>query len=164
MPGALSDFLQADHARLDEILTRAAAQSAIDLGSFDQFREGLLRHIAMEEKVLLPDARRRRGGPPLDIAKRLKADHAAIAALLVPTPTPELIAKLRDVLAAHNPLEEGPGGLYELCEGLAGEESAALLSRIRAIPKVPVAPYFDGPRAFTNIELLLRARTSADVT
>lgn len=82
----------------------------------------------------------------------------------MPTPTRELIAKLRDVLAEHNPLEEGPGGLYELCEGLAGEEAAALLSRIRAIPKVPVAPYFDGPRAFTNIELLLRARTSADVT
>lgn len=118
----------------------------------------------MEEKVLLPDARRRRGGAPLDIAKQLKADHAAIAALLVPTPTPELVAKLRDVLAVHNPLEEGPGGLYELCEGLASEESAALLSRIRAIPKVPVAPYFDGPRAFTNIELLLRARASADVT
>ena len=89
MPGALSDFLQADHARLDEILTRAAAQSPIDLGSFNQFREGLLRHIAMEEKVLLPDARRRRGGAPLDIAKRLKS---AMAAACGPVATLESIA------------------------------------------------------------------------
>ncbi len=163
MPGALSAYLQADHARLDELLTRAAAQSPIDLGAFDEFREGLLRHIAMEEKVLLPDARCRRGGASLSIAKRLKADHAAIAALLVPTPTPELIAKLCDVLAVHNPLEEGPGGLYESCEGLAGEETVALLSRLGALPKVPVAAYFDGPRAFTNIERLLRARTSQNV-
>ncbi len=158
MPGLLFDFLQGDHARLDDLLTRAAGQASVDLEAFGRFREGLLRHIAMEEKVLLADVRRRRGGEPFSLAKQLKADHAALAALLVPTPTHRVIATIREVFAEHNPLEEAPGGLYETCEALAGDELYALLSRIKAMPRVPVAPYFDGARAFANIDNLLRAR------
>jgi hypothetical protein len=58
---------------------------------FAEFRAGLLRHIAMEEKVLLPDARLRRG-EPLPIAKQLLEDLALLASLMVPTPTHELVA------------------------------------------------------------------------
>ena len=52
----------------------------------------MLRHIAMEEKILLPEARRLRDDVALPIAKQLRADHAALALLLVPTPTREIIA------------------------------------------------------------------------
>jgi hypothetical protein len=158
--GPLYEFLQQDHARLDELLRRCDATPAIDSASYESFRRGLLRHIAMEEKVLLPEARRQRGGEPLPVAKQLRADHAALAALLVPTPTHEILAKVRDVLAEHDPLEENPGGLYEVCEELAGADVGALVARVKAMPEVPVARHFDGPRAHTSIENLLRARTA----
>jgi hypothetical protein len=158
--GALYELLQQDHARLDELLRRADSGAAIDADSFAAFRGGLLRHIAIEEKVVLPEARRLRGGEPLAIARQLRADHAALAALLVPSPTRDIIATVRKVLSEHNPLEEGPGGVYDACEGLAGAELDALVARARAVPEVRLARYFDGPRAFAAIEMLLRARTN----
>lgn len=160
--GALYQFLQQDHTRLDELLHRADAGAAIDAEAFASFRAGLLRHIAMEEKVLLPEARRLRGGEPLTVARRLRADHAALAGLLVPTPTRDLIASVRKILSEHNPLEEGPGGVYETCEALAGAGVDALVARVKAIPEVRVARYFDGARAFAAIESLLRARTNRE--
>jgi hypothetical protein len=113
----------------------------------------------MEEKILLPEARRLRDDVALPIAKQLRADHAALASLLVPTPTREIIAAIRNVLAEHNPLEEGPGGMYDVCEQLVGAELDALMARLRATPEVPLARHFDGPRVHENIEKLLRART-----
>ena len=47
-------------------------------------------------------------------------------------------------------------------ETLAGAEVDALVTRVRAMPEVPMARHFDGPRAFAAIENLLRARTSVD--
>ena len=154
----LQSFLTADHARLDALLARATAQpDAIDRSLYEEFRAGLLRHIGMEEKILLPFVRRRREGEPLPIAGQLKHDHAALAALLVPTPTKSIIHALRAVLGAHNPLEEDPGGLYETCDKLAAGERGTLLQRLQAAPPVSLAPHFDGPRAFESIERLLRA-------
>ena len=158
--GPLYAFLQQDHAELEELLRRSDAAPDIDLQAYDAFRRGLLRHIAMEEKVLLPEARRLRGGEPLAVATQLRADHAAIAALLVPTPTHEIIATLRTVLIEHNPLEEDPGGLYQLCEELAGAELGALLERVKAVPQVPAAKHFDGPRARAGLDRLLQARAA----
>ena len=160
-PGALHAFLAHDHARLDALLVRSGADAAaIDRAAYDEFRAGLLRHIAMEEKVLIPEARRLRGGEPLVIAEQLRADHAALAALLVPTPTHQTVATIGMVLAEHNPLEEDAGGLYEICERLAGAEADALLARVRAVPEVPTARHFDGPRTHENIAKLLRARAA----
>ena len=86
--GPLSGFFADDHRRLEALLDRAAAgPGPIDPELFEQFRAGLLRHIAMEEKILLPAVQRARGGTPLPIARQLRLDHGAIAALLVPTPT-----------------------------------------------------------------------------
>ena len=101
-----------------------------------------------------------RGGEPLPIAKQLRADHAALVSLLVPTPSGALIATLRALLAEHNPLEEGPQGVYALCDALAGAagEVEPLLRRLRAAPEVPLAPHFDGPAAHARIASLLAAR------
>jgi hypothetical protein len=157
--GPIDRFLTEDHVRLDALLRKAVADpSRVDLAAYDLFRAGLLRHIAMEEKVLLPAARRLRGGEPLPAAKSLRADHGALAALLVPTPTPEIIAAIRGVLDAHNPLEEGPDGVYAQCERLAGGEAESLLARIHEVPEVPLAAHVDGPRVHEHIANLLRAR------
>jgi hypothetical protein len=65
--------------------------------------------------------------------------------LLVPTPAPTIVAALRAILVTHNIVEEGPGGVYECCERLAGAEAEALLAQLQAAPEVPVASYSDGP-------------------
>jgi hypothetical protein len=162
MASILHTFLADDHARLDALLRRADANpSVIDRAAYAEFRAGLLRHIAMEEKVLLPEAKRRRDGASLPIAKQLRADHAALAALMVPTPTHGLITAIRGVLEVHNQLEEGPAGVYETCEALAGADAEMLLERLRAVPEVPVAPHFDGPRLHAHIASLLKARAGS---
>lgn len=147
MTGPVARLLADDHRRLEALLRRATAHPGmIDRAAYAEFRAGLLKHIGMEEKILLPAAQRARGGEPLPIAAKLRLDHGALAALLVPTPTPTIIAALRAILAAHNSIEEGPGGVYDICEHLAGAEAAALLAQLRAAPEVPVAPHSDGPR------------------
>ena len=151
--GALAQFLLDDHRRLEALLDRAET----DGGAYEQFREGLLRHIAMEEKVLLPAAKKLRGGEPLPVAAQLRLDHSAIAALLVPTPTPAILRQLREILQLHNPLEESKTGLYAECERLAKNEIDGLLEKMRAVPKVRVVKHFDGSRAFAAIEDLVRA-------
>jgi hypothetical protein len=123
----------------------------VDPALFEEFREGLLRHIGMEEKVLIPAARHARGGEPLPVARRLRLDHGAIAALLGPTPTPEIVAKILSVLGPHNAIEEGPDGLYETCDRLLAGEAAKFLETLRAFPPVPLAPHQDGPRVQKHI-------------
>lgn len=56
MSGPISEFFHADHRRLDGLLQRAIAASggAVDETAYAGFRAGLLRHIALEEKLLLP--------------------------------------------------------------------------------------------------------------
>lgn len=165
-PGVITRFLTADHARLDTLLTRAAARPGeVDGAAYAAFRAGLLKHIAMEEKVLLPAVQRARGGAPLDVAAKLRLDHGALAALLVPTPTPATVAALRAVLAAHNPLEEDAGGVYEVCETLAGAAADALLASLRATPEVPVHAHVDGPRIVAATQrALARAGYDLDIT
>jgi hypothetical protein len=110
MSGPLTNVLADDHTRLDGLLQRAmAVGGAVDCAAYAEFRAGLLRHISLEEKILLPAAQRLQGGDPLPVAATLRLDHGALAALLVPTPTPAIIAAIRTMLAAHNALEEGPG-------------------------------------------------------
>lgn len=146
MPGDIYRFLNDDHARLDALLERAAVDPmAIDLAAYAEFRAGLLKHIGMEEKVLLPAAQKRRGGEPLPAAAKLRLDHGALAALLVPPPRAAIVAALRAILKAHNPIEEAPGGIYEQCEELAAAEAGQILRQLQNYPEVKVLPHVDSP-------------------
>ena len=154
--GPITDFLLEDHRRLEGLLQSAVAQAgSIDQGTYDQFRAGLLRHIGMEEKILLPAAQRLRGGEPLPIASKLRLDHGAIASLLMPPPTASIIATIRAVLDVHNTMEEGPGGLYETCDELAGSESAQLLAKLQAAPELAVLPCSDSPAVMPAVQRTL---------
>ena len=55
MAGEIYRYLTSDHARLDDALRRATSDADhIDRSAYAEFREGLLHHIGMEEKILLP--------------------------------------------------------------------------------------------------------------
>ena len=147
--GVVAAFLAADHARLDALLEGAGQSDPIDWCDYVAFRAGLLKHIGMEEKILLPAAQAARGGRPLPVAAQLRLDHGALAALLVPTPSAAILRALRTILTAHNAIEEAPGGVYETCEQLLGADAGALLARLRAAGDVPLHPNVDGPRIMT---------------
>jgi hypothetical protein len=117
----------------------------------------------MEEKILLPAAKRLRGGEPLPIASKLRLDHGAIATLLILTPTAAIVARIRSILQDHNIIEEGPGGLYETCDELAGSEVAQLLVALQAAPEVTVLPHSDTPTVMTGVRRALE-RAGYDVS
>ncbi len=155
MASLLHDYLARDHDRLDAHLRAALLDDgSIDEQSYAEFRRGLLRHIGIEQKILFLELRRRVGES--ELVKQLHRDHAALSALLVPPPTKEGIETIRAILDRHNPLEEAPGGLYEIFEDAAGEELAGLMKRVRGYPQVPMAPYSDTPLLRRSIEQLLR--------
>ncbi len=158
------DLLAADHVMLDALLRGALAPSgAVDPRSFQDFREALLRHIAIEENVLLPAARAARGGDPLPGARRLRVEHGAIAALLVPFPTADTILELRKILGPHNVVEDCHGGVYEACDALLASRADEIVRRIREYPHVAPPPHQGGVRACrTAREALLEAARQAD--
>jgi hypothetical protein len=166
---ALHRFFSADHRRLDTLLKRSMAEPGrVDLAPFGEFRAGILRHIGMEEKVLFVAARRARGGEPLELAARLRVDHGAIAALLVPTPTPAIVADILSVLVPHNRREEEPGGVYDACdEALGPAEAERLAQELQAFPEPPLKPYNDSPEVTRHIEEnlgLARRQWAAEAT
>ncbi len=153
----IARFLASDHGRLEALLSRAVREDgAIDRAAFDAFRAGLLRHIAIEEKVVFPAVREARGGEPHPDWKRLRIDHGALTSLLVPAPTVGLVSEIRSILAPHDLVEEAPGALYARCDELLGGRAAAVLERMRSYPAVKVAPYRDGPRVLHRAEDALR--------
>ena len=151
--GPLHRFFAADHRRLDALLRRSiAATGQVDLVPFGEFRAGILKHIGMEEKVLFPAARHAREAP-LVLAARLRVDHGAIAALLVPTPTPSLVAEILSVLGPHNRREEEPGGIYEASDEAVGPaEAERMVQQLRAFPEVPLKAYNDGPAVLAHVQ------------
>jgi hypothetical protein len=155
----ITSYLLADHRRLEQLLASASEGPCFDAKAFAAFREGLLRHIAIEEKLLLRAARDAQNGVPLERARRLRIEHGAIASLLVPTPDRALCEELTILLRAHDALEEGSGGVYEECERLFSEaQSSALAEQAEAFGAIPVAQHFDGPRALRSAsEALLRS-------
>lgn len=137
-------FLGEDHDRLEALLDRATRdEQSVDLEAYEQFRGGLLQHIAMEEKVLFPAIRPADGELPEDLA-RLRKDHGWIAHQLAIRPDHALIADLRQVLERHNALEEGPEGVYARADALGDGRARGLVEKMRAWPPVKVAPYRQG--------------------
>jgi hypothetical protein len=153
MSGILHRFFAADHDRLDVLLRRAIADpERVDLAPFGHFRAGILRHIGMEERHLFVVAKAAGGQRVVELAARLRVDHGAIAALLVPTPTPDVVADLLSVLDSHNRREEEPGGIYELADvALAPAGAERLVTELERFPEPPLKPYNDAPAVAKHI-------------
>lgn len=152
--GPLARFLGADHERLHERLAASlAGTDGVRLEPFASFRAGILRHIAMEEKHLIPRATAALGGRRPAVADLLHIDHSAIAALLVPPPTREIVAELRSILDRHDRCEEEPGGLYDICErALGAQASLHLLAQLAQHPPVSLKAYNSGARVAMHLE------------
>jgi hypothetical protein len=73
----------------------------------------------------------------------------------MPTPTAAIVARIRGILKEHNILEEGPGGLYEICDELAGSEAAQLLAKLQAVPEVTVLPHSDSTAVMNAVQRAL---------
>src|SRR5215467_11652968 len=132
MFGVLYQYLSSDHDKLDHLLELATAKPGIiDIECYADFRKRLLRHISIEEKIVLPAIARWQGGRKAAIADRLHLDHGAIVSLMAPPPSPSIILTLKSVFAVHNPLEEDPGGLYDTFESLAGPEAERMLEELK---------------------------------
>lgn len=147
MPTPLWTYLADDHDRLDRAFQRAVAgPGTVDEEAYREFRQGLLRHIGIEEKILIPLLQ-----PHLDdhgraMLERIRADHSAIVALLVPPPTRAVVHALHRILDQHNVLEEQNGGFYALAERLDDAAMKDLEERIRNAPQVRSLPNNPDPR------------------
>lgn len=157
MSSSIERYLEEDHRRLDGLLRAALADPArFDLEAFERFRAGLLRHIGLEEKLLIPEARRRRGDP-WPLADVLRTEHGALASLLVPTPDHALAREIATLLQEHNRREEGAGALYDECASNLGVDADALLEKMRAVAEPPLAKHFDGAGTHRTAADALRA-------
>ncbi len=146
MHGNLYHYFESDHKRLEALLDRASAKAGeFEMNAYSEFRSGLLRHIGLEEKILFPAAQNAKAPEPIPGIQKLRLDHGALTALMVPPPTAAIVATIRVILAEHDALEESPGGPYDVCERLAGNEVDSLLERVRSAPAVPVLPHRSEP-------------------
>ncbi len=155
MPGPIHGLLSADHSRLDDLLTRAA-KNANNPGNdfYWTFRSALLRHIGMEERILMPALRKAHSGASIPVVAKLRLDHAALAAVLVPPPSKGILGAIEAILSDHNPLEEKPGGFYEICDQSLASNIDPLIQRLRSAPYPILRPNSADPRALEAARLL----------
>jgi hypothetical protein len=138
------EYMAKDHERLDHLLNRSMASlPEVNRELYKQFRIGLLRHIGIEEKILIPAIRQLAGREHPDTA-RIRLDHGAIAALLVPPPDGRVITVLKAILEGHNAREESPAGIYSSIP-LGDAESLILFEAMLSFPDVPLSPAIDSP-------------------
>ncbi len=160
--GQINDIMAADHRRLEDLLHRVDADPAHpDKAAFAEFRAGLLRHIGMEERILIPAARGRQAGKPLAGEDRIRKDHSALAALLVPPPLPQVLAALRGILEIHNAREEGASGIYGKIDDCLALEAEAIVQKLNNVPPVPVSPFVENPDVLETTKRVL-ARSGYD--
>lgn len=157
MPGPISAHFLETHVRLDEALRRCLRQpGTVDVEAFDVFRRLLLRHIAQEERVIMPALVKKLGAPPL-FRNALRKDHAGFAALCMPLPEREWVENLSELFAHHAAIEEGPGGLYPLCDEVLVAEAPAVIAAAEALPPLVLAPFNAGPWVRELLAEVLRA-------
>ncbi len=146
-PRTVTECLQADHGRLEVILTAAQARVAANdftaaKAAFGEFQCGLNRHIDFEEQVLFPVFEQATGhshGGPTEV---MRQEHVLIrqamgdaAAALGPASAQRFaaaVATMTGVLAEHNAKEEQI--LYPMTDRAAGgaREQDDLVKRLQA--------------------------------
>lgn len=141
----IREYLSNDHDRLDGLLQQTLTSTGeINEKAYHHFRQGLLRHIGIEEKVLIPALQPKADEAMKQTLERIRMDHSAIVALLVPPPSPSIISALKSILTKHNELEEADGGLYERADLV--ELAHQLTERVKNFPEVKSLPNNPEPK------------------
>ena len=81
----------------------------VEPNAYAEFRAGLLRHIGLEEKILLSAARAARDARSALDCIQAPAPSRRLTALLVATANGAIVGGTRAILELHNRLEESPG-------------------------------------------------------
>jgi len=145
---SITSLLEADHERLDAILAGvkrhvAAASRPEAAAEFARFREGLERHIVLEEEVLFPVLEKRTGMADAGPTAVMRAEHREIrrllgevASILDGESEEDMLAPmaaLTGVLLAHNGKEERI--LYPMSDRALADapERSEVMERVRAL-------------------------------
>jgi regulator of cell morphogenesis and NO signaling len=148
---AITEFLHADHVRLDQLWDRCrVAMRASNIEAFrkdfPEFASGLRRHIRMEEELLFPAFEERTGMRQAGPTAVMRAEHTQIRALLdhiaalanggdCSTVAREVESGASDpipLLSSHNQKEERV--LYPMLDQMFGaDEKESLLSKMRSL-------------------------------
>ena len=86
-------------------------RETVEPNAYAEFRAGLLRHIGLEEKILLSAARAARDAKAALDCIQAPAPSRRLTALLVATANGAIVGGIRAILELHNRLEESPGGV-----------------------------------------------------
>lgn len=147
MTGMITEYLSGDHERLDQLLHHSLISAGgVDEDSYHQFRQGILRHIGIEEKILIPFLQPYLDDTMKKVLERIKLDHSAIVALLVPTPSKQIVAALAAILTRHNDLEEDHGGFYERADTFDPPIVREIVERMKKTPEVKSLPNNPNPK------------------
>jgi hypothetical protein len=146
MKGLLYNYFMNDHRRLDALFDQATRDSGqYDKELYNQFRAGLLKHIKMEETILFPSVQKMNAGKSTSLLARLRLDHGALTALMVPPPSAVIIRAVRFILKGHNELEEEPEGLYDQCDEMNQDVIQELMRKFEVTTDVPLVPHRSEP-------------------
>ena len=156
MTGLIASHFIENREQLQRTLGTTLRGATVDVGAFDLFRRGLLRHIAEEERVLFPALTRALGAPLVNRAA-LRHDHAGLAVWCAPVPERESIENLQALFLEHAAVEEAPGGLYQLADLVLGGQASSVLAQARALPPIRLTPFNCGPWARQLLAEALRA-------
>lgn len=144
----IHNYFARDHHRLDTLFNKAIANPLkVDKESYHQFRQGLLTHIKMEEKILFKMAQAENKGELLPLQAQLRLEHGAITTLMVCEPTKDVIKVTRFLLNIHNDSEEREGGMYDQCEMMTEKKKEVLIQSLNATTPVPIHPINQSPKA-----------------
>lgn len=144
-----SEYLTDDHRRLEALLDEAVREDGIDMEAYDRFRSGLLRHVSIEEHIVMPLVRERAENGFFAL-QQIHLEHGAIAALLVPAPDDELITVLRALLDKHNLLEETHNTLYDVLDHCARTDKPELVMHFEMHPDVPLSKHINNPKGIDH--------------
>jgi Hemerythrin HHE cation binding domain len=138
----IREYFTHDHRRLETLLRRAfPSAGTIDETTYAEFRAGLLKHIASEEKILIPALKSAQEDTSHASAAQLRQEHGALASLLVLPPSVMTRNAILGLLHHHNKREESAHGLHEECDCLPSDSVNELMQKTRIYPDVPVLPY-----------------------
>jgi len=151
----LTDVLQHEHGELLAQLDRCLSPTGeLNLRAYEEFRRRQLRHVAIEEKVLLPAlARRKKLSAAFQNA--LHKDHEAIVVLCVTAPNPDFVRDLKELIAWHQKVEEEPNGFYDLFDRHVGDDPQ-VSEALAHLPPISPPPFASGEEVAQVLRQVLR--------